>query len=177
LKSFSYFITYFSTTTSKRLFGLGESAVQKGVPSMVDFNNELGARARNRIDTEFVIWLTTTDSAGVPQPRPVWFIWDGEAFLVYSQPATKKLEHIVQNPTVSLHFNSGPKGRDVQVFTCTAEILTDPTPTDKLAAYQQKYGTEIQAMGASESDFAGAYRVGLRLKPWRLRGMVPPVGE
>ena len=83
---------------------------------MIDFTTKLGTRAKERLDSEFCIWLTTVSPAGVPQPRPVWFIWDGEAFLIYSQRNTKKLEHIGHNPQVALNFDGGPKAEDVQVF-------------------------------------------------------------
>ena len=80
---------------------------------MVDFSGELGARAQERLATELVIWLTTVAPSGMPHPRPVWFLWDSGAFLIYSQPTAKKLEHVARNPHVALHFNSTPDGEDI----------------------------------------------------------------
>ena len=137
---------------------------------MLDFTSKLGLRALKRLGHEFTIWLTTVSPKGIPQPRPVWFIWDGEAFLIFSQPDTQKLRHIAQNPNVSLHFDGGEKGLDVQVFTGTAEIIPDPIPADRLNPYLQKYGAEIRRMGATEDAFAKEYRVALRVIPTKLRG-------
>ena len=93
---------------------------------MIDLTSELGRRAEARLQTELVIWLTTVAASGVPQPRPVWFLWDGSAVLIYSQPAAKKLAHIAQNPQVALHFNSTPDGDDIQVLLATATMSRTP---------------------------------------------------
>jgi PPOX class probable F420-dependent enzyme len=137
---------------------------------MLDFTSNLGMRARARLDEAFTVWLTTVSPKGIPQPRPVWFVWDGDAFLIFSQPETQKLRHIAQNPNVSLHFDGGQKGLDVQVFSGIAEILSDPVAADQVDQYMQKYGAEIRRMGASEEAFAREYRVALRVRPSKLRG-------
>lgn len=139
---------------------------------MIDFTSELGARAWQRIQDDFVLWLTTVDAKGFPQPRPVWFIWDSEAFLVYSQPGARKVQHIANNPNVALHFDGGPKGLDVQVILATAEVISDSVPAHQVSAYFQKYGEEIRNMGATEEAFAGEYSVAIRIHPRRLRGMM-----
>ena len=72
----------------------------------IDTSTEFGARVEQRLADERIIWLVTTDREGAPQPSPVWFIWDGESALMYSQPNTPKLRNIEANPRVSLHFNS-----------------------------------------------------------------------
>lgn len=140
---------------------------------MINWNSKLGQRAAQRLDTEFVIWLTTVGQTGLAHPRPVWFIWDGEALLIYSQPNTKKLEHIAHNPNVVVHFDGGPKGLDVQVFAGTAEIVPNPTPADRVSTYVQKYGQEIRNLGATAEEFAQGYSVAIRVKPNHLRGMIP----
>ena len=138
---------------------------------MIDFTTPLGMRAAQRLNSDFFVWLTSVSPSGVPQPRPVWFIWEDDAFLIYSQPHARKLEHIARNPNVTLHFDAGAKGLDVQVFVATAEIVSDPVLVDQVKAYVEKYGQEIQSMGASVEQFAAGYSVALRVKPSRLRGM------
>ena len=138
---------------------------------MLDFNTKFGRFASKHIKREYFIWLTTVDSTGMPQPKPVWFIWEGETFLIYSQPQAKKLQHIQHNPYVTAHFDGGVKGLDVQVFQAVAEIVVQPTPAEEVAAYMQKYGSEIRQMGATERQFSQAYRVAIRIRPTRLRGM------
>jgi PPOX class probable F420-dependent enzyme len=83
---------------------------------MIDLNTEFGHRVQNRLEQEPVIWLTTVDSKGSPQPRPVWFHWDGETVLIYSQAEGAKVRHIKHNPHVALNLNSTPDGGDVVVL-------------------------------------------------------------
>ena len=66
---------------------------------------EFGARVRRRLESEQVAWLTTTAADGTPQPNPVWFLWDGATFLVYSLSDAARLSHIARNPHVSLNFD------------------------------------------------------------------------
>ncbi len=140
---------------------------------MINWNSKLGQRAAQRLGTEFVIWLTTVGSTGLAHIRPVWFVWDGEALLIYSQPNTKKLEHIAHNPNVVVHFDGGPKGLDIQVFAATAEIVANPMPATQVSAYIQKYDQEIKNLGATADQFAQAYSVAIQVKPNRLHGMTP----
>ncbi len=48
-------------------------------------------------------WLTTVHPDGQPQSVPLWFLWNGETFLVYSQPGSQKLRNIGRNPRVDLN--------------------------------------------------------------------------
>ena len=54
----------------------------------IDTTTEFGQRVMRRLQEEVVVWLTTVDASDTPQPRPVWFLWEGETFLIYSQPDT-----------------------------------------------------------------------------------------
>jgi PPOX class probable F420-dependent enzyme len=57
---------------------------------MLDTTTEAGVRAESRLREEMIIWLTTVRSGGQPQSVPVWFLWEGETFLIYSQPGRQK---------------------------------------------------------------------------------------
>lgn len=139
---------------------------------MLDLNTKLGRVAKKHIKSEYFIWLTTVDSTGTPQPRPVWFIWEDESFLIYSQAKAFKLKHIQKNPNVSLHFNSeDEKGENgLIIFTGTATIDTTCPPVHKLRAYLRKYKSGIIRMNATPEQFAGEYSVALRIRPEKLRG-------
>ena len=93
---------------------------------MIDFTTKLGVSAAKRLQTEHVIWLTTTSSDGTPQPNPVWFYWDGESILIYSQPASVKLGNIRRNPKVSLNFNADEEGGSIIVLTGVASHRREP---------------------------------------------------
>jgi len=139
--------------------------------AMIDFSGELGARARERLTTELVIWLTTVAPSGTPHPRPVWFLWDGNAFLIYSQPTAKKLDHIAANPQVALHFNSTSDGDDIQVFLATATIDRNPPLTKDVDAYVAKYRAAIDDIGMTPETLSATYNTLLRVVPTKLRGM------
>jgi PPOX class probable F420-dependent enzyme len=77
---------------------------------MLDLNSKFGRVVKKHLKNEYFIWLTTVDAKGAPQPRPVWFIWEDDSFLIFSQPNAFKVKHLKNNPRVSLHFNTEDEG-------------------------------------------------------------------
>jgi len=73
---------------------------------MIDFKSKFGRFAKKHLRSEYFIWLTTVDFTGTPQPRPVWFIWENDSILIFSQVKAHKVKHIRKNPNVALHFNT-----------------------------------------------------------------------
>src|SRR5215472_12836402 len=108
---------------------------------------ELTKHIEKHLVNDAIAWLTTVTPSGRPAPRPVWFLWDGSAIIVYSQPNVAKLRHIAANDQVSVHFNSTPDGGDVVVISGRAEILSDAPLPSALPALVNKYRTRIEAMG------------------------------
>jgi PPOX class probable F420-dependent enzyme len=92
---------------------------------MLDTTTEAGPPAEARLREEIIIWLTTVRSDGRPQSVPVWFLWDGETFLIYPQPGRQKLKNIGSNPRVGLHLNSSTRGGDVVRIEGTSEVVPD----------------------------------------------------
>jgi len=139
---------------------------------MFDLNTKLGRFAKRNIKREYFIWLTTVDSTGTPQPRPVWYIWEKDSFLIFSQAKAHKLKHIQNNSNVSLHFNSeDEKGeKRLIVLTGTAQIDTNCPPAYKIRAYMQKYRTGIRDLTSTPEQFSGEYSVAIRITPTNLRG-------
>jgi PPOX class probable F420-dependent enzyme len=139
---------------------------------MLDTSTEAGARAEARLREELIIWLTTVRSDGQPQSVPVWFLWDGETFLIYSQPGRHKLKNIGSNPRVGLHLNSsanGANGGDVVRIEGAAEVVQDVPPADEVGEYAEKYRERTTRMGLDSDGFARAYSVALRVEPDRWR--------
>src|SRR5207248_8835730 len=64
----------------------------------LDTTTPFGARAARRLADDVIGWLVTVNRAGAPQPSPVWFLWDDDGLLIYSQPGTPKLRNIARNP-------------------------------------------------------------------------------
>lgn len=137
---------------------------------MIDFSGEFGQRAYKRLQDEEVLWLTTTDSQSVPQPRPVWFLWDGETILVFSQPQGFKVAHIQQNSKVALHLNCTFTGGDVVVLLGEAEVMEEPAAEDQMQAYLEKYARGLQDINMTAQEFEESYKTAIRIKPTHLRG-------
>ncbi|MCB0102445.1 MAG: TIGR03667 family PPOX class F420-dependent oxidoreductase [Anaerolineales bacterium] len=139
---------------------------------MIDFKSKLGRKAMRHLKQEYFIWLTTTASNGTPQPRPVWFVLEGDTLLIYSQPGAYKLKHIINNPNVSLHFNTpDPKGEeDVIVFTGTAKIDPKANLVNKNNAYLRKYRTGITGLNSTPQQFTQDYSTAIRIQLTSLRG-------
>jgi PPOX class probable F420-dependent enzyme len=137
---------------------------------MIDWNEKFARKASQRLEKEFVGWLVTVGSDLNPQPRPVWFLWDGDTILVYSQPRARKVAHIAGHPKVAFHLNTDEEGSHVAVLL--GEAAADPKipPADKIPAYLKKYREGIRGLGMTPEEFARDYSVALRIKPISLRG-------
>ncbi|MCA1717848.1 MAG: TIGR03667 family PPOX class F420-dependent oxidoreductase [Actinobacteria bacterium] len=134
---------------------------------MLDTTTEAGGRAERRLREEEIAWLTTVRSDGQPQSVPVWFFWDGEKFLVYSQPGRQKLRNIERDPRVDLNLNSNAQGGDVVRVEGPAEIVEDAPPATEVPEYVEKYRDAIARIGFDPEGFARAFSVALRLTPTR----------
>ena len=134
---------------------------------MLDTTTEAGARADRRLREELMIWLTTVRSDGQPQSVPVWFLWDGEMFLIYSRPGQQKLRNIGRNARVGLHLNANDRGGDVVRAEGTAEVAQDVPTANEVAANVEKYRESITRIGFGPDGFTRAYSVALRVTPER----------
>ena len=138
---------------------------------MINKKAKLDSKARKLVKREYVVWLTTVGSDLAPQPRPVWFIWDKNSFLIFSQAHAYKLKHIHMNPNVSLHFNTDETGdKDVIVYVGRAEIDTKVPPAHKVRAYLKKYKIGIHDLDSTPEQFSLEYSVAIRVTPTSLRG-------
>lgn len=127
---------------------------------------ELTKKIEKHLVNDEIGWLTTVTPSGRPAPRPVWFLWDGSAVTVYSQPNVAKLKHIAANDQVSLHFNSAPDGGDVVVISGRAEIVGDAPLPSALPALADKYRARIEAMGYAP-EWYDSYSTAIRITPDR----------
>ncbi|HEV8044739.1 MAG TPA: TIGR03667 family PPOX class F420-dependent oxidoreductase [Rubrobacter sp.] len=134
---------------------------------MRDTTTEAGGRAERRLREEEITWLTTVRADGQPQSVPVWFLWDGAAFLIYSQEGSQKLKNIARNPRVGLNLNSSETGGDVVRVEGTAGVDESAPPADEVAAYVEKYRDSIARISFDVDGFARAYAVAVRVTPTR----------
>ena len=127
---------------------------------------ELTEQIEKHLANDKIVWLTTVTPAGRPAPRPVWFVWDGTAVVIYSQPDVAKLRHVAANDQVSLHFNCTPGGSDVVVISGRAELVPDAPLPSALPGLLDKYLGPIQAMGHTP-EWYDAYNTAIRVVPDR----------
>lgn len=137
---------------------------------MIDLDSTFGKRAASRLREEEIIWLTTTDKNGSPQPRPVWFLWDGETILIFSQPGAYKVSHIKRNKRVALNLNSADFGEDIVVLLGDATIPTTPVPEEVMDKYLEKYTEGLKRINYSTEQFKKDYSLAIRITPIALRG-------
>lgn len=136
---------------------------------MIDTATQLGARADRRLREEVLAWLVTVRADGQPQPSPVWFLWDGESFLLYSQPGRQKLRNIERNPLVSLHLDGDGRGGDIIIVWGEARVSDDPS-ADQVPTYVEKYTWGFERLGMSAAQFAQEYSVPIRIAFRSLHG-------
>jgi len=137
---------------------------------MIDFNTEIGQRIERRLRQEQIIWLTTVDARHTPQPRPVWFHWDGETVLIFSQVKGAKVRHIENNPHVALNFNANAEGGEVGVLIGEAMVLKEPLSPERMQAYLDKYAQAIQRIGLTPESMQADYSVVILVTPQQVRG-------
>lgn len=137
----------------------------------LDLTNPTHARAEEKLRTEIAVWLTTVTPDGQPQSTPVWFRWDGDTFLIYSQPGRPKLRNIAADPRVSLHLVGDMEGEDVITFEGTAAVDPSAPRADRLEGYMEKYAYLVERFGWSTSGMSDDYSVAIRITPTRVRVM------
>ena len=141
---------------------------------MLDLNSKFGRVVKKHLKNEYFIWLTTVDSKGMPQPRPVWFIWEDDSFIIFSQPGAYKVKHLKDNPKVSLHFNTTDEAGEKDVIVFVGEAVFDKkiSPAHQVKAYLKKYKTDMINLNATPEEFSKEYSTAIRIKPMEVRGWV-----
>jgi len=130
---------------------------------------EINAQVAQRLHDEQIIWLTTVRADGMPLPTPVWFLWDGATFLIFSQPSALKLHNVAAHPQVALNLHTDEHGGSVVVITGTAQLDTAPVTAEQFNAYVEKYRAGIKMIGMTPESMAKDYSVALRITPVRVR--------
>jgi PPOX class probable F420-dependent enzyme len=136
-----------------------------------DPGSEFGGRVARRLREEAVAWLTVVDGHGRPQPAPIWFVWDGESAVIYSDGRAKRLRHLRARPDAALHLDSNGQGGDIVVLTGTVADAPDVPAVPDNPDYLAKYGDRI-ANGpfGSPEVFAQTFSAPLRFRPAHVRG-------
>ncbi len=123
-----------------------------------------GRKAESRLKKDLVIWFVTAAADRQPHATLVWFLWQGDSFVVYSQDG-QKVRDVQANPKVALHLSSDPVGTDMVRATGTAKVVSSKAPAQILPAYRRKYRQELEDMGYTWEQFAGQYHNEIRVEP------------
>lgn len=137
---------------------------------MLDTSTEFGKRAERRLQEERIIWLVTVRRDGMPQPLPVWFLWEDDTVLIFTQPGTQKITNLEQNPKAALHLDGDGRGGDIIVLEGEAQLLNGEFTATDVAAYIEKYREGFKRVGTTSEGFARSYSVPIRFYIGRIRG-------
>lgn len=137
---------------------------------MLDPNTEFGKRVERRLNAEKIVWLTTVRKDGMPQPVPVWFWWDGETVLIFTQPGSQKLRNLEHKARAALHLDSDGRGGDIIVLEGQAEVLAGQMVATDVQPYMERYQDGLERIGMTADRFAQTYSVPIRFTPEKIRG-------
>ena len=131
-------------------------------------SNPLGAWVRERLRQDQIAWLTAVDARGIPQPNPVWFLWDGDAsVLVYNTARAKRLRHIQQRPHVTLHLDSCGRGGEAIILTGEAAQDAEASAAHQHPGFMAKYGS---VMRMPAQTWAEMFPIPVRIRLVHFRG-------
>ena len=133
-----------------------------------DLSTPAGERAAGRIAHEKVIWLTTVNPDGSPQSSPVWYLWDGSNFLVYSRESAR-VANIQAHPQVGMNLDGNGEGGDIVVIEGIAHIEKSRPGVPENPAYLDKYGAAIAGYNWTPEWMAEHYPVPVVITPTKFR--------
>jgi PPOX class probable F420-dependent enzyme len=146
-----------------------QATVDAALAARPGYDPDAAATARRvlpMLAEERVVWLSTVRRDGTPHLVPAWFLWDGEALLVWSKPNAVKVRNLRANPRLMVavgdphaDFNVGL----IEAAADLAELATLGVPD----AFFAKYASELAAAGLDEATFRATYSQAIRIVPTR----------
>lgn len=127
-------------------------------------------RVQRFLETEPVIWLSSIRGDGAPHLVPTWFVWDGDEILIRSKPGARKVHNLRHDPRAMLALGDADDDFDVGLLEAIAQVEIPPGGADLPAAFVDKYGDRIAALGLTPLEFARTYTTTIRLTPARALG-------
>lgn len=117
-----------------------------------------------RLREDPVVWLTTVTPDGRPHTVPIWFWWDGETLLMFSEPETKKVRNLRANPHVAIALETRDEGEQVAFFDGVAELLPQPTTELMGPEYAAKYAHLFPRIDSSPEKMAAQFSQPIRVR-------------
>jgi PPOX class probable F420-dependent enzyme len=139
---------------------------------MSDAPTERHAHVSERLRSDLIVWFISTRPDGRPHTVPVWFLREGDTYLVFTRPGSQKVRNLRQNPNVVLALDDTKGGRDVIIIEGTATLLDEGSVPTTLPAYVEKYGDAIANLGWTPENMATThgYSQPIRVTPTRNLG-------
>ena len=136
--------------------------------SILDLTRERDAHIDQRLRNDITIWLNTVRPDGRPHAVVVWFLWDGEAILIFSQPKTQKLRNLQHNSNVLLAVDNTREGSDPITIEGLASLLKPGEASTAQSGFVEKYGEHIKQIGYTPEQMAADYSQPIRIIPTRV---------
>lgn len=140
---------------------------------MLDLSLPKDRHIDERLRAESIIWLTSTRPNGKPHSVPVWFWWDGETVLIFSQPGRPKVRNLRHSPYVVLALNATDEGEDVVIVEGIAELTTQPTSELIPPAFADKYAALFRRVDSDPARMAAEYSQPIRVTPTKFLAWYP----
>jgi PPOX class probable F420-dependent enzyme len=126
--------------------------------------SELTPAVRQFLDTQRNLVMSTVRPDGAPQISPVWYLFDGEAFIISTAKETAKWHNLLRDPRIALCVDEPDTGRMIVAYG-RAE-LADQDIWETTRTLVEKYVKGAVAVQAHmERIFKNWTRVIVKVKP------------
>ncbi len=135
--------------------------------SSLDTTRERDAHIEQRLRTDEVIWLNSVRPDGRPHSVVVWFLWNDDSILIFSQPDKQKVRNLHNNPNVVLALDNTDNGDDPITIEGTATFPRHDEVNATLSAYEEKYAEGLKGLKMTAEQMAQSYSQAIRITPTR----------
>ena len=126
--------------------------------------SDITPAVRNFLDSQLNVVMSTIRADGSPQISPLWYLFDGESFIISTAKETAKWHNLQRDPRVALCVDEPETGRMVVAYG--RATLEDEDIWDTTQRLVEKYVKEPAAVAAHmQRIFANWTRVIVRVKP------------
>jgi PPOX class probable F420-dependent enzyme len=139
-------------------------------PAGMDGSALAALRVERFLETEPVVWLSTTCANGAPHLVPTWFAWDGAAIVIRSKPGARKVRNLQRDPRAMLALGDAEDDFDIGLLKATATVEPPSSSPELPGVFSAKYSDRIHDLGLTLAQFARTYSQTIRLTPDRALG-------
>ena len=122
-------------------------------------------RALPMLESAHTVWLSTVGGDHAPHLVPTWFLWDGEALLVFSRPGAVKVRNLRRHPRLMIALGEPDQDFAVSLIEARATLL--PGPAQVPDAFFAKYRRPLAATGLDDETYRRTFTQAIRIVPTR----------